>query len=94
MSKTTVEIDLMDLSHCLGRLASLKLYMEHHRMPAIGIDRAIWRLTETNSELEAMWKEAEKQALHHHTVVVPKLAALRAEFAGKTLVNDTPRPRI
>lgn len=88
MSKTTIEIDLMDFAECLARLASLKLYMQHHDMPSIGVDRAVWRLTETNSEADAAWKKAQADALHHHTVIVPKLAALREEFAGKRLVQD------
>ncbi len=88
MSKTTINIDLMDFAECLARLASLRLYMQNHDMPSIGVDRAVWRLTETNSEADAAWKKAQADALHHHTVIVPKLAALREEFAGKRIVQD------
>jgi hypothetical protein len=88
MSKTTIEIDLQDFAQCLARLASLKLYMQHNEMPSIGIDRAVWRLTETNQEADAAWKKAQAEAMHHHTVVVPQLQALREEFGGKRIVED------
>ena len=90
MSKTTVEIDLLDLSQCLARLASLKLYMEHHDMPAIGIDRAVWRMTEANGEVEAMWKEAQKQARTHHGTTAKAMAELRSEYEGRAIINDQP----
>lgn len=90
MNKTTIEINLMDFAEFLARLASLELYMKHHDMPSIGVSKAMWRLTEDNREVEAAWKKAQEQALHHHTVVVPKLQALREEFGGKRIIHDQP----
>jgi len=90
MSKTTIEISIMDMSQFLARLASLQLWMKHKGLPDIAVSKAMWRLTEDNREVEAMWDEAQKQALQHHAVALPKIQALQAEFAGKRLVDDTP----
>lgn len=89
MSKTTIEISIMDMSQFLARLASLQLWTKHKGLPDIGISAAMWRITEDNREVEAMWKEAQEQARKHHADAVPSIQALHAEFAGKRLVDDT-----
>lgn len=88
---TTIAIDIQDLAQCLARLASQCLYLEAHQQSSINIKRGIWRLTETNPEVHAMWTEAQRQAQVHHGTVVPIIHAMREEIGGKRIIEDQPQ---